>query len=50
MQGKTGKQITGTFYDHLAEKPGLGKFLIAVGKKEDAEEISRVLKEGMPDA
>lgn len=45
VQGKTGKQIIGTFYDHLAEKPGLGKYLIAVGKKEDADEISRILKE-----
>lgn len=49
IEGKTGKQVTGSFYDHLAEKPGLGKFLIAVGKKEDAEEIVRVLTENVPE-
>lgn len=49
VQGKTGKQVTGTFYDHMSEKPGLGKWLIAVGKKEDAEEVGRILRENMPE-
>lgn len=48
VQGKAGKQITGTFYDHLAEKKGLGRWLIQVGKKEDADEVGRILRENTP--
>ena len=48
VQGKTGKQITGSFWDHLADKPGLGKWLVQVGKKEDADEVGRILQEKEP--
>ena len=43
--GKTEKQVSCTFWDHMCEKPGLGKWLISVGKKEDAVEIARILTE-----
>lgn len=43
--GKAEKQISCTFYDHMCEKPGLGKWLLTVGKKEDAVEIARILTE-----
>ena len=50
--GKAGKMVQGIFVDHFdAKNPGkLSKWLVQVGKAEDASEIERVLNEEKPTA